>query len=1301
MKKFKRINEWEVLTPNGWSNFDGITKLQKECYIKITFEDESWLKCSENHKIKLISNKFIHAKNLKVGMILLGKKSIHKIIKRKRKINKVIDLYDLNNVEKNKEFYSNDIVSHNCALIDDADDLWTSAMPTLSTGGKSIILSTPRGKGNFFHRMWQLAEENNDGKVGKNGFHPIILSWQLHPERNEEWRRIEGEKIGNPKQAAQEYDCNFLSSGDSVVDLNIIEWYRKNRQKDPTDVRGIDHGLWVWQYPDYTRSYIVCFPTGESILTNSGIKKVENITYHDKLINKDGHLTDIIDIKVRPYDGKIYEITPSNTFRKTKFTDEHPILVSQSSKLIRMYKKNNLDYKFNQRYWEHNFKFTDAKNVKVGDWICYPNIYKKKLSIEINQIWSEFENMGRVDFQIKNNPLLDNNFWWFIGIWLAEGWCYTDKNENVTIYTSHNSNEIDIINRIKKIIGDLGIKLLITSKENNTTICQFNSKQIGMFLKKYFGKYAFGKFISEKIKYLSDSKKISLIKGYIDGDGCVIDTKTNGKNIKITSISLKLLEDCQDILFSVGCISTVNKLRNKKQSIIKYKTINQKEAYSLNIHDFGCSKILDGYIPKSKTQRIADCYFDNNEDYIYFKIKAIKEMNYEGLVHNFTTSTGTFLCRNITTHNCADVARGDGLDFSACHVLDAITLDQCAEYKGSLGTKDFGNFLVGLATEYNNALLIIENAGVGWSTIQSAIDRNYANLFYSSVDLKYVDVQRQLKNRYDSEERKLVPGFSTTLKTRPLIVSNLEQYCREEFEHGQGVRIYSKRTLAELDTFIWKAGKAQAMEPYTDDLCVGGDILIKTKRGNIFIRDIIIGDEVLTHKGQYKKVINKFVSYNREYCYIKCNGKLDLIITSNHPVFYYSGQKSSWIEYMKSNSWIKFSSEKIDPVNKLNVINNCYLFTPQINNNSNEKYIDLKNYADETWEEENGKLIHYIKNFMGKFSNPKQNKVERYLPINNEFYFILGYFLAEGSRGEHGIQFASHIKEIKQREFVKLYFEKYGFKCYIYTISNNRCNLVINSILLKKLFVPFGKSSTKRIPFEFETNDLEKNYWLLIGYMVGDGCIYKTNIKSFTISYDIAMYIQHCCTNIGIPCHISFQKNNKHYIKNKRYNIKDGYVIRIPSQGLDFIYSDLKLFKEGYISHKTTNQSFIKILKTENGNINLGKITNIENIKSEIELPFYNLEIEDNNSYIANGIAIHNCMSLGIGLWVRDTALLLRQKGIDLTKSTLEHMDITKSDIKPFYKTRIAELGHKSWQMPTGRHGFGQHNDEDLRWLLG
>ena len=80
----------------------------------------------------------------------------------------------------------------------------------------------------------------------------------------------------------------------------------------------------------------------------------------------------------------------------------------------------------------------------------------------------------------------------------------------------------------------------------------------------------------------------------------------------------------------------------------------------------------------------------------------------------------------------ADVARGDGQDFSTFHVFDVEGANQVAEFKSKVPPKEFGNLLVGVTSEYNNALLVVENANIGWSTIEQIIEREYDNMYYSS-----------------------------------------------------------------------------------------------------------------------------------------------------------------------------------------------------------------------------------------------------------------------------------------------------------------------------------------------------------------------------------------------------------------------------------------------------------------------------------------------------------------------------------------------------------------------------------------
>ncbi len=162
---------------------------------------------------------------------------------------------------------------------------------------------------------------------------------------------------------------------------------------------------------------------------------------------------------------------------------------------------------------------------------------------------------------------------------------------------------------------------------------------------------------------------------------------------------------------------------------------------------------------------------------------------------------------------CADVSRGDGTDYSAFHIMEVESMEQVAEYKGKVSTRDFGNMLVNISIEYNNALLVVENNNIGWAAIQQCIDREYDNLFYTSKDLKYVDTQHQITNKYRTVEKNMVPGFTMSMKTRPLVVAKLEEYFREK-----SVIVNSQRLIDELFVFIYNGQRAEAMLGYNDDL---------------------------------------------------------------------------------------------------------------------------------------------------------------------------------------------------------------------------------------------------------------------------------------------------------------------------------------------------------------------------------------------------------------------------------------------------------------------------------------------------
>ena len=91
---------------------------------------------------------------------------------------------------------------------------------TLSTGGRCIALSTPNGVGNWFHKTYIEAElEDND-------FKPINLPWDAHPERDQEWFEKETKNMSR-RQIAQELECNFNTSGETVIHPDDLEILRE------------------------------------------------------------------------------------------------------------------------------------------------------------------------------------------------------------------------------------------------------------------------------------------------------------------------------------------------------------------------------------------------------------------------------------------------------------------------------------------------------------------------------------------------------------------------------------------------------------------------------------------------------------------------------------------------------------------------------------------------------------------------------------------------------------------------------------------------------------------------------------------------------------------------------------------------------------------------------------------------------------------------------------------------------------------------------------------------------------------
>lgn len=192
----------------------------------------------------------------------------------------------------------------------------------------------------------------------------------------------------------------------------------------------------------------------------------------------------------------------------------------------------------------------------------------------------------------------------------------------------------------------------------------------------------------------------------------------------------------------------------------------------------------------------------------------------------------------------ADVARGDGADYSAVHVIKLETMEQVAEYQGKPQPDAFSNILDSIGREYGNALLVVENNTYGYHVLEKLVNLNYPNLYYSiKATHEYVD-QLQAETRSGT-----VAGFTNSSKTRPLIISKLEEFIRNKILH-----IYSTRTVEELSMFVWNNGRAEAQRKKNDDLtismaiaCWVRDTAINTATRDVEYNKAMVGSMVLAN----------------------------------------------------------------------------------------------------------------------------------------------------------------------------------------------------------------------------------------------------------------------------------------------------------------------------------------------------------------------------------------------------------------------------------------------------------------------
>jgi hypothetical protein len=133
-------------------------------------------------------------------------------------------------------------------------EFWTSISPTLATGGKCIITSTPNSDEDQFATLWKGANKcfddfGNPTEIGINGFKSFRSYWNEHPDRDDSWAAQQRAQLGD-ERFRREMDCEFIIWDETLINPSMLV---ELEGQDPLERQG--QVRW-YKRPDSTKTYL-------------------------------------------------------------------------------------------------------------------------------------------------------------------------------------------------------------------------------------------------------------------------------------------------------------------------------------------------------------------------------------------------------------------------------------------------------------------------------------------------------------------------------------------------------------------------------------------------------------------------------------------------------------------------------------------------------------------------------------------------------------------------------------------------------------------------------------------------------------------------------------------------------------------------------------------------------------------------------------------------------------------------------------------------------------------------------------
>jgi superfamily II DNA or RNA helicase len=389
----------------------------------------------------------------------------------------------------------------------------------------------------------------------------------------------------------------------------------------------------------------------------------------------------------------------------------------------------------------------------------------------------------------------------------------------------------------------------------------------------------------------------------------------------------------------------------------------------------------------------------------------------------------------------------------------------------------------------------------------------------------------------------------------------------------------TEATVVVFNSFDWVPGNNEQAE----DRCVFGNQWVMTDSGYKMIQEINIGDKVYTHKGNFKKVIDKTSKLERKKLRYDINSfgfNKNLSVTHDHKLYVYDKEKSEcyWTEAKDLNilnHYLTIKSQE-QPTNRLDEI--------KIPKFKNEYFKNNYNIS-----QKNGRLV----------------KLPESIQLTNELLYAFGFYIADGwcvisDKKSDTINVCQKITNSKMYDaseyIINIIKKAFNIEKHTsYVDKNNVKSCTIHSSEMAHLFkMWFGKNVyTKQLPYWTDYLNKEQLKHLLNGYYHGDGYQRKKTQQATTASLKLISQLIRYNANLCRTISLSNNGENNYSIEYTLDGVENKRILNV----------------DGYIAFPIKS---ITISKPKRG-----------------EERVYDLSVEDDHSFVVGNYNVHNCFRIG------------------------------------------------------------------------